>query len=173
MSLDRALTLLFSAEGAFTKDPNDPGNWTGGAKGAGELRGTKYGISAAQYPNVDTENLTLAGAAAIYRKDYWDVCKCDELPWPLAAFVFDAAVNQGCDAKAGFAAQKMLQKALDVPQDGILGSRTLAAAARSRPWHAARFMARRGLRYFGTRNFDKYGEGWLIRLFTLAMETGK
>lgn len=173
MSIERALVLLFREEGGFTKDPDDPGNWTGGSKGVGELKGTKYGISAAQYPSLDIENLTLDDAAVIYRRDYWDVCKCDHLPWPLSLFVFDAAVNQGCDARAGFAAQKLLQKALNLPQDGILGPRTVAAAAKARPWHAARFMAFRAMRYQGTRNYDKYGEGWLTRIFRLSMEAGK
>lgn len=168
MSIERALVLLFREEGGFTKDPDDPGNWTGGSKGKGEIKGTKYGISAAQYPDLDIENLTLDDAAVIYRRDYWDACKCDQLPWPLSLFVFDSAVNQGTGV-----AIRMLQKALDLPQDGILGPRTMAAATRARPWHAARFMAFRAMRYQGTRNYDKYGEGWLTRIFRLAMEAGK
>src|SRR5690606_34301427 len=136
-------------------------------------RGTKYGISAAQYPDLDIANLDLEDARDIYRRDYWEACKCDELPWPLALFVFDAAVNQGCDAKAGLAAQKLLPQALDVAQDGIIGPKTLSAAAKSRPRHAARFMAFRAMRYQGTRNYDRYGEGWLTRLFRVAMEAEK
>jgi hypothetical protein len=34
-------------------DERDPGNWTGGAIGKGELRGTKWGISAQTYPQID------------------------------------------------------------------------------------------------------------------------
>lgn len=166
----KAAAIIFREEAGFTDDPNDPGNWTGGHVGVGEMKGTKFGISAAQYPHLDIKNLTVEGAADIYRPDYWDICKCDEMPWPLCLFVFDAAVNQGCDAKVGFATQKMLQRALDVPQDGILGPRTMAAVRNSRPWHAARFMAFRAMRYQGTRNFDRYGEGWLVRLFRVAME---
>ena len=160
-NFERAVSIVLAEEGGYVNDPRDPG---------GE---TNFGISKRQYPDVDIATLNVSAAKEIYRRDYWDVCKCDYLPWPLCLFVFDAAVNQGCDAQANFAAQKMLQRALDVPQDGILGLRTMAAAAKARPWHAARFMAFRAMRYQSTRNFDRFGEGWLIRLFRVAMEAGE
>jgi len=31
-------------------------------------------------------------------------------------------------------------------------------------------MALRALRYQGTRNFDRFGEGWLTRTYLVAME---
>lgn len=155
-NFDRAIAIVLAEEGGYVNDPRDPG---------GE---TKFGISKRQYPDIDIAALTLSDAKDIYRRDYWDVCKCDYLPWPLCLFVFDSAVNQGVGA-----AVRMLQRALDVPQDGILGLRTMAAAAKARPWHAARFMAFRAMRYQSTRNFDRFGEGWLIRLFRVAMEAGE
>ena len=153
MTFANAVAIVLAEEGGYVNDQQDPG---------GE---TKYGISKRQFPDVDIAALTQQQASALYERHYWDVCKCGELPWPLALFVFDSAVNQGCDA-----AKKMLQRALNVPQDGVLGSRTMDAARASRPWHAARFMAYRAMRYQGTRNFDRFGEGWLIRLFRVAME---
>lgn len=171
MSFERAMGPILRQEGGMTKDPNDPGNWTGGHVGKGELKGTKYGISAAQYPDLDIENLTPDDARAIYRRDYWTPIKGDELPWPLAFFVFDTAINQGCDARANFTAQRLLQKALDVPQDGILGPATMSRAKKSGQWHAARFLAFRAQRYQGTRNYDLYGAQWLTRTYELAMES--
>lgn len=160
-NFERALTIILREEGGYVNDPTDPG---------GE---TNFGISKRQYPDVDIKNLTHEQVAAIYKRDYWDKVKGDELPWPLCLFVFDAAVNQGCDAKANYAAQKLLQKALDVAQDGILGPATMKRVAASRHWHHCRFMAFRAQRYMGTRNFDKYGEGWLTRLFRVALEARK
>jgi len=64
----------------------------------------------------------------------------------------------------------MLQAALDVRIDGVLGKRSLAAARSASDWHAERFMARRAMRYFGTRNFDRFGEGWLIRTYKTVRE---
>lgn len=42
-----------------TDDRNDKGNWTGGRVGVGQLKGTKYGISAAAYLHLGIKSLTL------------------------------------------------------------------------------------------------------------------
>lgn len=117
------------------------------------------------YPNEDIKNLTADRAKLLYKRDYWDAAKCDQLPSPLNLFVFDAAVNQGAAP-----AIKMLQKTLNVVQDGILGQQTIAAAQAIHKDAVALFMADRALRYTGTRNFDLYGRGWLKRLFLISME---
>ena len=67
-------------EGEFTNDKNDRGNWTSGVIGEGELKGTKYGISAMSYPNLDIENLTLKQAQSIYFEDFWTGNGIDLLP---------------------------------------------------------------------------------------------
>jgi lysozyme family protein len=153
----KALDLIFKLEGydTVTNDPDDPGGLT------------KWGISKRAHPEVDVENLTREGAGQIYHRDYWEMASCDRLPWPLNLFVFDAAVNQGV-----IPAKKMLQAATGrTAADGIFGPKTMAAIAH---WPsdelAARFMAKRALRYVGTRNFDKYGYGWLKRLALVAMQ---
>ena len=68
MNFDQAFTALIGNEGNYTLNHKDRGNWTGGMSGAGQLRGTKYGISAASYPAVDIKNLTLEAAKAISRE---------------------------------------------------------------------------------------------------------
>lgn len=151
---EHAFAVVVTAEGGYVNDLDDPG---------GE---TKFGISKSSYPEIDIKNLTVAQAKEIYRRDYWDACKCDLLPKPMNLLVFDAAVNQGVDA-----AIKLLQKALGIAQDGRLGQATLAAASNRRAELPALYLAERSMRYMGTRHFDKYGRGWLKRLFVLAGET--
>jgi lysozyme family protein len=46
MTFDAAFIRLIDHEGAYSADPRDPGNWTGGRVNAGQLKGTKYGIAA-------------------------------------------------------------------------------------------------------------------------------
>ncbi|MFG7180657.1 glycoside hydrolase family 108 protein [Burkholderia pseudomallei] len=164
---DQAFALVVGIEGGYSTDPNDAGNWTGGKRGSGTLKGTKYGISAAAYPNVDIENLTLDGAKALYQPDYWQVCACDQLPWPLALFVFDCAVNQGPRM-----AKIVLQQALDVKVDGAIGPVTLAAARAADAEHVALFMAGRALSYTHDEGFITDGRGWFKRLFLLALTHG-
>lgn len=152
---DAAFLLVVAAEGGekVTDDPRDPGGLT------------KWGICQRSYPDLDIRALTESDAREIYRRDYWDACKCDELPWPLSLYVFDAAINQGVSAAA-----RMLQKAVDATVDGKIGPKTLAAAKSHTEWRAARFMALRAMRYNKTKNFDRFGMGWLTRIFALAQE---
>lgn len=149
MSFDSALAFVLEWEGGYVNDPDDPG---------GE---TKYGISKRAYPDLDIASLTKEAAASIYRQDYWKACRCDDLPPPLAFMLFDAAVNQGVKG-----AIKALQRALRVDPDGILGPTTMTALhGRDRLWLLREFGVARALRYFGTGNFEKYGKGWMSRLF--------
>ena len=53
-----AFAVVLGHEGGYTADPTDPGNWTGGAPGRGECRGTNWGISAASYPDLPIRALT-------------------------------------------------------------------------------------------------------------------
>jgi lysozyme family protein len=136
------------------------------AKEIGDSGGeTNHGISKRQYPDEDIKNMTLDRAKFLYKRDYWDMCKCDQLPSPLDLFVFDAAVNQGVNA-----AIKTLQKTLGVAQDGIFGKDTMYKALGAGKNVCALYMADRAVRYTGTRGADKFLRGWMKRLFVIAME---
>jgi lysozyme family protein len=123
-----AVALVLAHEGGFQAMPDDPGNWTGGRVGDGELKGTKYGISAASYPTLDIVNLTSDAAGAIYRREWWDRYGLDRLPPLLAGKLLDAAVNIGVADSV-----RCLQRALraagrTLVEDGKLGPATIAAA---------------------------------------------
>lgn len=164
---DRAFPIIVGIEAGYTTDPQDPGNWTGGKPNVGELKGTKYGISAAAYPNIDIANLTVDGAKALYKADYWDAVEGDYLPWPLSCLVFDCAVNQGQGT-----AKQLLQAALSVAVDGSIGPATLKAATASTPWHDAHFMNLRRVKYMQAPNWAHDGDGWMHRLFEVALQAG-
>ncbi len=156
----RALEVVLRVEGGYSDDPRDSGGKTN--FGITEKVARAFGYTG------EMRNLTKQTAAEIYKQGYWLNCKCDQLPYPLSLYVFDCAVNQGSDA-----AKKLLQAALNVKQDGLIGSVTLAAARKSGSETAALFMAGRALRYTGTRGFDVYGRGWLKRLFIVTREGEK
>lgn len=125
----KALTVLLAHEGGYQAAADDPGNWSGGKIGSGELKGTKYGISAAQYPSRDIAGLSVEQAGAIYRRDWWDRYRLARLPAPVAAKLLDAGVNIGMTS-----AVRCLQRGLracgrNVAEDGRLGPETVAAVA--------------------------------------------
>jgi hypothetical protein len=97
-NFDACIPFIFREEGGFTKDPHDPGNWTGGKVGKGVLKGTNFGIAANSHPNLDIPNLTKAEAAKLYRVEYWSACSCDLLGIGVDLVVMDAAVNSGVGA---------------------------------------------------------------------------
>src|SRR5579862_3236474 len=113
---ETAVDFVLTAEGGLVDDPSDPGGVT------------KFGISQRAYPNLNIRELTIADAKALYRKDYWDRCSCDKLPAGIAFVVFDAAVNQGVSGSI-----RMLQRSLNVLEDGLIGPATLSAAAAQAP----------------------------------------
>jgi lysozyme family protein len=152
-AFNRAFRIVVGEEGGYVNDPRDPG---------GE---TKYGISKRAYPDEDIRNLTLDRARELYRRDYWDRVRGDELPYRWALLVFDAAVNQGVEP-----AVRMMQDALGVMVDGRIGPRTLAAAQSDDDRRPARFLALRVFRYQRTANFDRFGYGWITRCFVIALE---
>jgi lysozyme family protein len=128
MNFDAAFNIVVGIEAGYSNNPADPG---------GE---TKYGITKRQYPQIDIKNLTLDQAKAIYQRDYWSLCRCDELPWDMALVVFDCAVNQG----PGTAERIHLLASTPIE-----------------------FQAERALRYAQLPTFPTFGRGWMRRLFTI------
>lgn len=113
-------------EGGFQRNPKDSGNWTGGDVGVGELKGTKYGISAAIFPQLDIFNLTLEQAETIYEKEYWNPLYAQINDQIVCNKLFDLGILFGVETTV-----KLLQGVL-IPQfgivnDGIFGPKTLEA----------------------------------------------
>ena len=163
---DQAFSIVLADEGGYSSNPNDPGNWTGGRIHAGYLKGTKYGISAKAYPDLDIKALTEDEAKRIYKKDYWDKYHCGDLTWPFALALFDAVVNQGPYAV------KWMQQVHAVKADGLVGKGTITAVNNAQDIldNLARFMAERAKHYAGLPTFNVFGKGWMTRLFRIHEE---
>ena len=122
MNFESSFELLIGNEGGYSKDPRDRGNWDSGRCNIGTLKGTKYGISAAQYPLENIADLTLERSKCLYKRDYWDKLNCDKMPTTIAFDMFDMAVNSGVKSAA-----ITLQKTVHSFQDGVIGEQTLKA----------------------------------------------
>lgn len=158
-SFDDAFAALINVEKGLTMNPLDPGNWTGGRAGVGACRGTKYGISAASYPDIDIKNLTLAQAKALAKRDYWDKYQCDQFDWRIGFQVFDAAYNGGHPAL-------WLQEAAGAYPDGHIGEATVAAVKAIDPEKIImRFDAAR-LDYLADLRNATFAFGWMHRIAT-------
>lgn len=159
-SFDTAVEKVLKAEGGYTNDPRDRGNWTTGVVGEGECKGTKYGISAMSYPHLDIVNLTLNQAKDIYRKDYWDAIGLDSLHPILAAQVFDAAVQHGSAT-----AVKLLQRVIGLNADGKLNTATIKTLEyMDQKLLTFQYIAKRLEYYASIKTFSVYGKGWVNRM---------
>lgn len=160
ITFEQAFDRLIGHEAGYSDDPGDPGNWTGGRRNAGILKGTKYGIAANTYPDVDIKALTLEQAKAIYRRDWWDKIGADELDSAIVFQMWDFAVNAGMGT-----ASRLLQRVAGVPEDGIVGPRTIAAVkAIDKNDVLLRYTAARLRYYTSLSTWPSYGKGWTNRV---------
>lgn len=116
----RALDVVFANEGGLADNPND----RGGRTNLGITQGVwRAWLEATDQDPRPVDTITLDEARALYRQNYWLAGTCDRLSWPLSLVHFDSCVNHGVGAAA-----KLLQRALDVSMDGVIGPVTLGAA---------------------------------------------
>jgi len=107
-AFDQIIGLVLQNEGGYRDDPNDAG------------KATNYGISQAQYPSLDIKNLTVDQAKGIYKTDYYNVMGLSRLDSPAVQYyLLDTGVNAGQGT-----AVKLLQSAVHLTQDGVLGPAT-------------------------------------------------
>ncbi|MDE8344136.1 MAG: glycosyl hydrolase 108 family protein [Acidocella sp.] len=160
-----AFDWVVGIEGGFTNDPQDPGNWSGGAVGVGSLVGTKWGISAGAFPGIDVAQLTRDDASVLYHQHYWLPSGCACLVPALALMVLDSAVNSGVAAGV-----RWLQQALGIGVDGVAGPLTQAAAgAACFSLVGSELLARRMYALAQMPDWAIFGLGWARRLARLAL----
>lgn len=147
-----AFNRLIGHEGGYVNDPKDPGGETNWGI-------TIYTARASGYTG-SMRAMTREDAKQIYFKAYWKRYKCDEFAPEFAYQFFDAAVNHG----SGNAA-RMLQRAVGVVDDGVIGEITLAAIERySVADVGLLFQAERLEFYTKLKHFDRFGRGWINRM---------
>ena len=160
---ERALAHVLKMEGGMTDDPHDPGGPTNKGITLGVFAAwRKVKLSRANRARMirDLKRIDDATVREIYRRRYWDVARCAELPAPLALMHFDAAVNHGPGA-----AMRILQEAVGTRVDGKIGPNTRAAIARTPLAEAlAAYAAIRERRYRALPHFPRFGRGWLRRV---------
>ena len=143
--------MLLHHEGGYVNHPKDPG---------GE---TNLGVTKRVYEKwggtKDMKDLTVEDVAPIYKKNYWNRCKCDDLESGVDWVVFDWAVNSGTGRSA-----KAIQKICGASQDGAIGPKTLALIkTQDTEYVIEEFGKIRQNFYESLKTFDTFGKGWTRR----------
>lgn len=152
-----SLALVLQHEGGWVNDPLDPGKETN--RGVTQLVYDAWRLG----EGLARRSVRLINdyeVGAIYRRNYWNACRCDDLPAGLDYCIFDFAVNSGVNR-----ASRYLQRALGTVADGQVGPVTIALAG-ERPAERtisavcdARLAFLRQLPTFG-----HFGGGWTARV---------
>lgn len=149
------LATILKYEGGYVNNPRDPGGATnkGVTQKVYDSWRKKQGL-----PTQTVKNISQTEVESIYKNNYWDVVKGDDLPSGLDLAVFDYAVNSGPGR-----ATKQLQKILSVPQTGIMNATTVDAAKKN-PNAWAALCAERLAFMKSLNTWSTFGRGWETRV---------
>jgi len=153
---DKIVEDVLKHEGGYVNDPQDPG---------GE---TNLGVTKRVYEDFggtkDMKDLTREDVEPIYKKNYWDRVKGDDLPAGLDLCVFDFGVNAGTGRAA-----KYLQTMIGTVADGGIGPNTLKKLNDYVEEHGIEdaiknYQSDRQKYYESLSTFDTFGKGWTRRV---------
>lgn len=145
-------------EGGNDDDPQDPGGRTSRGIIQRVYDGYRRGKG---LPTRDVWTASEAEVKEIYKTQYWDLIRGDELPAGVDLFVYDGAVNSGPSQST-----KWLQRALGVRADGDIGHATLAALKADKDNdRLIANMADQRMRFLqNLKHFKRFGNGWTKRV---------
>ncbi|CUW87440.1 glycoside hydrolase family 108 protein [Agrobacterium genomosp. 2] len=160
----RAMKGIHISEGGYVNHPKDPGG------------ATNFGITQRVYDSYrkdrgltarSVKQITSDEVAAIYKTQYADKIRYDELPAGIDYATLDGAVNSGVSRGA-----KWLQSALGVSSDGKIGSQTIAAATKADAIHTVKSMCAKRMSFLrGLSIFSTFGKGWTSRVARVEAES--
>ncbi len=151
-NFDAALARVLRHEGGFSNHPSDPGG------------ATNFGVTIATYARFKGRAVTvaemrampLADAKAIYKANYWNALRCDELPAGLDFAVFDYGVNSGTGRAA-----KVLQRLLGLTANGVITDAVIARVREENPSRVISRLCDERLAFLKSlKTWPVFGAGW-------------
>ena len=155
------LEIILHHEGGYVNHPADPGGETnlGVTKRVYEAYCKKNGLRPKSMKSLEETDV-----APIYKTEYWDRVKGDDMPKALALCVFDFGVNAGTGRAA-----KYLQGMIGTKKDGGIGPNTLKKLDEYIREHGVdgavrNYQALRQKYYEKLKTFKTFGRGWTRRV---------
>ena len=152
----KCLETILHHEGGYVNHPKDPGG------------DTNLGVTKRVYEEwggtKDMKDLTVDDVSPIYKKNYWDRVRGDDLPAGLDLCVFDFGVNAGTGRAA-----KYLQKMIGTTPDGGIGPATLQKLKEyvddQGVEHTIKLYQMGRQKYYESLStFSTFGRGWTRRV---------
>jgi lysozyme family protein len=153
----KALEFVLKSEGLWSDNIKDPGG------------ATMKGITLQVYrdwkknPDITKEqlkNISDQEVHDLYQQLYWNKIYADSLPTGIDYALFDASVNMGV-----LRSTKLIQEAIGVNADGVMGPKSLSAIQACNPKDLLeKFSAVKEDFYKALKLFPVFGKGWLNRV---------
>ena len=147
--------MLLEHEGGYVNNVHDKGGMTN----LGVTKRVYDKWIGRESTEQEMRDLTPDDVAPIYKKNYWNRVKGDQLPSGLDWACFDWAVNSGSGRPA-----KAVQRAVGATQDGAIGNQTLGLIAEKDPKFIIDYVYTvRQAFYEGLDDYKHFGRGWSRR----------
>ena len=154
-NFDKCLAMLLEHEGGYVNSKHDRGGMTN----LGVTKRVYDEWIGRESTEQEMRDLTPDDVAPIYKKNYWDRVKGDQLPSGVDWCAFDWAVNSGSGRPA-----KAIQRAVGATQDGAIGNQTLGLVAEKDPKFIIDYVYTvRQAFYESLDDFKHFGRGWSRR----------
>jgi lysozyme family protein len=153
---EQCFALVLKNEGGYVNNPKDPG----GPTNLGVTQKVWESYVGHPVSEDDMRDLKPDDVGPLYKQMYWDKIRGDELPLGVDYACFDLSVNSGVGRAA-----KILQTALGVSVDGVIGQATMDALETCNPREVATAICDHRLAYLQSLPlFGTFGKGWSNRI---------
>lgn len=156
-NFERSLNETLKWEGGWSNHPKDPGGPTmrGVIQRVYDAWRKRNGLPRRSVRHIEEHELQ-----AIYRENYWQLVRGDELPPGVDLCVFDYGVNSGPSRSVSH-----LQEVLGVKIDGNMGPVTLDAVNAADPVEIVKKLCARRRKFVRQiKTYHVFGKGWNRRI---------
>ena len=168
-NFENALDRVLAVEGGYSNHAKDPG----GPTNRGVTLATFSAFKRRPCSIAELRSISELDVSAIYKAQYWDAVKGDDLPAGLDYVLFDYAVNSGPGR-----AVRELQHAVGIQADGVMGAMTMQSVKARDPAQVIAAVCAQRLAFLKTlKTWRTFGNGWstrieIVRTAGLAVSAG-
>ena len=149
---EKAFQAVLKHEGGFVNHPKDPGGMTN----LGVTKKVWEEFIGREVDEREMRALTPDVVKPLYKKNYWDKIKGDQLPSGVDYAAYDLAVNSGTGRAA-----KYLQRIAGVPDDGVIGPKSMDAILACDPVETVDAICDMRLDFLQRLpTWNTFGKGW-------------
>ena len=149
---DACFAMVLKHEGGYVNHPSDPGGMTN----LGVTKRVWEEFVGHEVDEAAMRALTPDMVKPLYKKNYWDKIKGDQLPAGIDYAAYDLAVNSGTGRAA-----KYLQRVAGVPDDGVIGPKSMEAIMACNPEETVDAICEMRLEFLQKLpTWGTFGKGW-------------